>query len=127
MGASAAIVFSILVIGLGLFQLNLAFGAPWGRLAWGGQHVRLPMPLRIGSAVSIFIYGFCATILLAHSGQIALWRDAGWTGMASWVVAGFLGLGVLANLASRSRPERLVMTPLAAALCLCAVLVALGV
>lgn len=124
MAASAALIFSIVAIGLGLFQLNLAFGAPWGRLAWGGRHERLPMPLRVGSAISIFIYGLCAAILLARADMIPLWSGAGWLGPASWIIAGFLGLGILANLASRSIPERLVMAPVAAVLCLCAVLVA---
>lgn len=124
MAATAAIIFSAITIGLAMFQLNLAFGAPWGRLAWGGQHERLPMPLRIGSALSILVYGLCATILLARAGQVPLWAGAGWLGPASWIVAGFLGLGVLANLASTSRPERLVMTPVAAILCACAIVVA---
>jgi hypothetical protein len=126
MAGTAAIIFGVITIGLAMFQLNLAFGAPWGRLAWGGQHERLPMPLRIGSGVSILVYGLCATILLARAGQIELWTGADWLGTVSWVIATFLGLGILANLASRSLPERLVMTPVAAIMCLCVVLVALG-
>jgi hypothetical protein len=66
MAGTAAIIFGVITIGLAMFQLNLAFGAPWGSLAWGGQHERLPMPLRIGSGVSILVYGLCATILLAR-------------------------------------------------------------
>jgi len=126
MAETAAVAFSIVTIGLGLFQLNLVFGAPWGRLAWGGQHERLPPRLRIGSAISILIYGFSAAILLARTGVIPLWSGAGWLGPASWIIAGFLGLGILANLASRSLPERLVMTPVAAVLCTCAMLVAVA-
>ncbi len=126
MATTAAIIFSAITIGLAMFQLNLAFGAPWGRLAWGGQHERLPMLFRLGSAFSILIYALCTSILLARAGQIDLWAGADWLGSASWIIAAFLGLGTLANLASRSVLERLVMTPVAAVMCLCAVLVALG-
>jgi hypothetical protein len=42
------------------------------------------------------------------------------------VLTAYFGVGVLANLASRSRPERLVMTPVAAVLCACCLVIALA-
>jgi len=52
----AAIAFVTLIGLLVLFQLSLAFGAPWGRFAWGGQHPGvLPLGSRIASGVSILI------------------------------------------------------------------------
>ena len=36
MGRAAGMVFAVLASGVVLFQLALAFGAPWGRLAMGG-------------------------------------------------------------------------------------------
>lgn len=122
----AAQLFTVINVGLGLFQLCLAFGAPWGRLAWGGSHERLPPRLRIGSLVAIGLYAGFSLIILSRAGVIPLWSGAGWTNPACWIIAGFLTLGVLGNLASRSRPERLVMTPIAAILAGCAVCVALG-
>jgi hypothetical protein len=55
---------------LGVFQLALIAGAPLGRLAWGGQHEVLPPKLRLGSAVSIALYGFFAYIALARAGLV---------------------------------------------------------
>jgi hypothetical protein len=49
----------------------------------------------------------------------------GIVGVATWVIAGFFLLGAAGNLASRSRPERFVMTPVAALLCALTVVVAL--
>ncbi|MDE8668573.1 hypothetical protein PY310_08260 [Pseudarthrobacter sp. H3Y2-7] len=50
---------------LATFQLTLIAGAPFGQLAWGGQHKVLPPKLRLGSAASIALYGFFAYIALA--------------------------------------------------------------
>ena len=44
--------------------------------------------------------------------------------MATWVIAGYFLLGAAGDLASRSRSERLVMTPVAVALCSLTVTVA---
>jgi len=122
-----AVAFAVLCGVLVLFQLALALGAPWGRLAWGGQHDgRLPRRLRIGSLMSIVIYAFLASIILDRGGVIALYPDAFAT-VAVWVVVGFLTLGVLMNAVSRSRAERFVMTPVALVLAVLALLVALGV
>lgn len=124
MAATAAVIFSGLIIGLALFQANLAAGAPWGRLAWGGQYQRLPLGLRIGSAVSILIYAGFAAIVLGKAGLVAVSGD--WLGPATWGIAALLALGTIMNAISRSMPERLVMTPVAAVLCGAAVIVALG-
>ena len=124
MAATAAVIFSGLIIGLALFQGNLAAGAPWGRLAWGGQFQRLPLGLRIGSAVSILIYAGFAAIVLGKAGLVAVSGD--WLGPATWGIAALLALGTVMNAISRSIPERLVMTPVAAVLCGAAVIVALG-
>ncbi|CAN7163837.1 hypothetical protein [Devosia sp. LjRoot3] len=124
MAATAAVIFSGSIIGLALFQANLAAGAPWGRLAWGGQYQRLPLGLRIGSAVSILIYAGFAAIVLGKAGLVAVSGD--WLGPATWGIAAFLALGTVMNAISRSMPERLVMTPVAAVLCGAAVIVALG-
>ena len=124
MGATAAVIFSALIIGLTLFQANLAAGAPWGRFAWGGQYERLPPQLRVASVLSILIYVGLAAIVLGRAGLVAL--TGNWLGPATWMVAGFMALGTVMNAISPSVPERLAMTPVAAILCACAVITALG-
>jgi hypothetical protein len=114
----AAFVFSVTIGLLGVFQLALAAGAPWGRLAWGGGHERLPTGYRIGSLVSIAVYAVFAIILLERAGLLAV--------LPSPVIAGYGALGIVMNAISRSLPERLIMTPVAVVLCVSATLVALG-
>ncbi|NCT90071.1 hypothetical protein GXB85_03755 [Cellulomonas sp. APG4] len=122
----AAVVFVVVLAGLVVFQLALASGRPWGRFAWGGRHEGvLPRGLRVASAVSVLVYALLGVVVLDRAGLVDVLPD-GASRVAAWVVAGYLGLGVLMNLASRSRSERAVMTPVAAVLCGAAVLVALG-
>ena len=115
---AAAVVVSVLLAALAVFQVALVAGAPLGRFAWGGQADVLPTALRIGSLVSVVLYGVIAW---------AVWRavdrpDDGWI----WVVTAYFALGIALNAISRSRPERLVMTPIVLVLAACCLGIALG-
>ena len=105
-----------------MFQALLVCGVPLGRFAWGGQHEVLPTRLRVGSLASMVIYVVIGWLVLARSAQRGGGHGA--VGLAIWVVAGFFLLGTAGNLASRSRSERLVMTPIALVLCALTVVVA---
>lgn len=122
----AALVFCVTIGLLGVFQLALAAGAPWGRLAWGGGHERLPAAYRVGSLVSILIYAVFATIVLERAGLIAVLTSPEIARVGAWMIAGYMALGIVMNAISRSLPERFVMTPVAILLCSSAALVALG-
>jgi hypothetical protein len=103
---------------LAIFQIALILGAPLGRLAWGGQHKVLPPRLRLGSGVSIVLYGVFAYIALAKAGLAAPVVSEPFTDVTAWVLTAYFALGVVMNGISRSRPERLTMTPAALALAL---------
>ena len=117
----AAVLACAVLAGLAVFQGLLVAGAPLGRFAWGGQHRVLPTGLRIGSVVSIAVYLLCALVLVAAARQ----RN-GSADVAAWVLTGWFALGIGLNAISRSRPERLVMTPVAVLLAGCCLVVALG-
>lgn len=126
MAATAATIFTILMAGLGVFQLALALGAPLGHFAWGGQHRVLPSGLRMGSLVAIGLYALFSIVLLMRAGVVSAWPDAGWLRQAAWGVVAYMGLGVVVNAISRSLPERLTMTPLVTILLILALLVVLN-
>ena len=109
----AALAACIVLAGLAVLQAALASGAPLGRFAWGGQHKVLPTGLRVGSAVSIVLYGAFGYIALAKAGMVQLLANEAVTSVVAWVLAGYFALGVLMNAISRSKPERAVMTPVA--------------
>jgi hypothetical protein len=121
---SVAVTGTAVLAALAVFQLALVAGAPLGRFAWGGQHVVLPARLRVGSAVSIVVYGVVALFLLQAGGAHSV-LPRGVVDVGMWVLTGYFALGVALNAASRSRPERLVMTPIALALAVVCLVLAL--
>ena len=110
---------------LAVLQVSLAAGAPLGRLAWGGQNRTLPNRQRVGSIVSVAIYGLIAVVGLDRSGQIDLVADQV-SRIGMWVVFGFFALSIVGNALSRSNLERSVMVPTSAVLAVLALMVALG-
>ena len=99
---------------LAAFQAAIALGAPVGRAAWGGGYPgRLPRPLRIASAVSVFVYLLAALIVLDRAGvplidlpdTISLW--------GTWALVALLAVGAVTNFASSSPYERFGWAPFA--------------
>jgi hypothetical protein len=121
----AVILVLALLAGLTAFQALLVAGMPFGHFAWGGQHRILPQQLRIGSAISIVLYAIFAAIVLDRAGLISVFPE-GVRQWAIWVLAGYSLLGIGMNLISRSKPERNTMAPVAAALCVLFVLIAMS-
>lgn len=120
----AAVLATGILTALAALQVAVACGAPWGRLVWGGQHRVLPRRLRIASAASVVLYAVFAWVLLARAGVLP-GQDAVFIVVAAWVLFGYFTLGLVMNLASRSRLERWVMTPTCLVLALLTLVVAL--
>lgn len=124
----AAVLAAVLFLGMAAFQVSLAFGAPLGAHVLGGRSQgRLPSRLRVFSAIAAAILVGGALVILARAGAIG-W-PAGAMGLlapASWVIAAFLVLNTLGNLASRSRLERTVFAATTAALAALSAFVALS-
>ena len=119
--AGASVLAAVMV-----FQALLALGFPLGHLAWGGQHRVLPWKLRWGSFASFFLLGLAAWAILVRTGLAGLDPDAGFFRVATWVFAAYFTLGIAMNAASRSRPERLTMTPVNIILATCFFVAAAG-
>jgi hypothetical protein len=123
----AAVGACAVLAALALFQVLLAAGAPLGRYAWGGRHDGvLPVRFRVGSVLSVLVYAAIALVLLWRADLAAPAPSEGAVGVAAWVVAGYFFVGTVMNALSRSRDERKVMTPTAAALFVLSVAVAVG-
>ena len=118
----AAFVLSLVAI----FQILLALALPFGRAAWGGAYRVLPPHLRIASALSALPLGLAAWIVLARTGVVAIpWQPSA-VRAGTWVAFSILALNTVANFASRSRIERLLMTPVAFVCSACLLVAALS-
>jgi hypothetical protein len=105
---------------LGVFQLALAFGAPLGHAAWGGDSAELTSSQRVASAVSVVIYAAAAAVVLARVGLMRWPRSQRLLKWSPWVLAVLFALSALANFASQSHWENYLLGPVAvllAALC----------
>jgi len=98
----------------------VAAGRPHGRLVWGGRHEVLPRRMRIASALSVPVYAAIAVVLILRAADSATpAADA-----AAWVITAYFAIGIAVNGISRSRAERMVMTPACGLLAACAFVVA---
>jgi hypothetical protein len=128
MTAAIATLAATLVGGVAAFQAALAAGAPWGAYSWGGARLgRLPLRLRIISALAVPVLVFLALVLLAQGGVLG-WSPlpVDWLVPATWVVAVLLALNTVANLAAPSRVERFVFGGTTALLVVLCVILALA-
>ena len=107
---------SLLLTLLGLFQLGLIAGLPWGRAAWGGQTEVLPTSLRVGSFSSILIYAFMVKVAIDRASQDSHRVFRRRTSFFIWFFTVYLSLGVMLNILSSSFWEKLLMAPVALAL-----------
>ncbi len=123
---AAAWVFAALTLVVAVFQLALALGAPWGAYAMGGKFPGVfPVQMRVAALVQIALLAAIAGVVLARAG-VAL---AAWQGTAAWLIWGvvaFAAVGVVLNLITPSRIERLTWAPVAILLLLAALRVALA-
>lgn len=112
----AAALACLILISLAIFQLLLALGFPLGKFAWGGAHKALPSKLRAASLLSIVLYTVFAVFILEKADIIQLINAKFVTETAMWILTTYFFIGIVMNSISRSKGERLVMTPLATVL-----------
>ena len=90
-----------------VFQLALAFGAPWGEFTQGGRFKgTLPLSGRILAVLSVPILIFMCCSIASAAGLIFEWYR--WT---AYVTVSIQGLTAIFNLITPSSKERLVWGP----------------
>ncbi len=122
-----ALLATAILAGLAVFQFALTCGAPLGRFAWGGKHEVLPSNLRVWSVASILLYAIFAMFILSAASVVSIIPEGSLLRNGMIVFSGYFVLGTVVNLISPSKPERLVMTPVAAVLAVTFLGVAFGV
>ena len=120
----AALLASIGFVGIAIFQLALAAGAPWGHAAWGGAHAHRSTALRSASAGAVVFYAAAALIVLGRAGILRGRCNSAPFRWGTWFLAVAMAIGALPNFASQSRRENLMFGPLALVLAILCVVVA---
>ena len=108
----SSIVVAILFVSIAVFQVLLSLGYPLGEFALGGYHRVLPKALRIVSAVNALILLCMGFVFLQHTNVIPIEWNFLPTDLLVWIFTVFLGINTIANLASKSKKERFLATPL---------------
>ncbi len=121
----AAWIIVIGFFGLMCFQILLALGFPLGQAAWGGKYIKLPPRLRIASLFSAGVFVAASIFVLERAGVISFFKSQTVVTTGVWILVGFLGLNTLSNLASKSKLEKRVMTPVSFTLGLLCLIVAI--
>ena len=110
-----AITAAALLIGVAAFQAAVALGAPLGDYVWGGfTEGELSPIFRIASAFAAVSLCWMALVVLARGGvavpitPVPAHRLKAFT----WIIAGFMVLNTVGNLASQSSSEQLLMAPI---------------
>ena len=110
-----ACAFSVVVI----LSLLIILGLPLGELTMGGQYKVFPKKLRIVLVSQLLLQVFFVIVILQMGGYLPLWFSYKATRIILIVMAVYLSLNVLMNLASKSKKERLIMTPLSLIAAVC--------
>lgn len=108
----AAMIIAVICVGIAIFQVLVSLGYPLGEATMGGYHKILPKPLRFVSTISAMIVLFIGFVFLQHAKVISVEFNFIPTNILVWVFTIFLALNTIGNLASRSKKERLIMTPI---------------
>jgi hypothetical protein len=110
-----ACAFSIVII----LSVLIICGLPLGELTMGGQYKVFPKKLRMVLVSQLLLQIFFVITILQMGGYLPMWFSYKTTRIILIVMAVYLSLNVLMNLASKSKKERLIMTPLSLIAAIC--------
>ncbi len=110
----SSITGAVLLVLVAVMEVLLITGLPLGEFTMGGRHKVLPPMYRVFAATSVVLQLFGAAMILQGGGLMNMWFAGNVVKIICFVFAGFFAVNTLMNLASPSKKEKYVMTPLAA-------------
>ena len=114
-------------LGMLIFQLFLAFGAPIAHLSWGGRYEgKLPKNLRIASFISSSIFIFGGLCVLERVGIFTFLNRPQVCRYTTLALAVLFALSTLGNLTSKSKAEKKIMAPISISLSIFCFIIALA-
>ena len=117
-----SILFSIVLV----LYILLASGLPYGEYAMGGKYKILPKKERIICIISVIVQTFAILVLLQAGRVFSFGFSDKTANLLCYIFAVYLSLNVFMNLLSKSKKEKLFMTPLSFVIAICFWLTALN-
>ncbi|MCL6453740.1 MAG: hypothetical protein K6T78_08990 [Alicyclobacillus sp.] len=110
---------SITLLGIAILYVLLAFGLPYGEFAMGGKYRIMPKRIRVACVVSVLIQIIGILDLLQSGNVISIGFPHGIEKGVCYLFAVYLLLNTVINFLSKSKKERLTMTPLSLLTAIC--------
>ncbi|RED52825.1 hypothetical protein [Cohnella lupini] len=117
---------SLLFLVVSILYILLALGLPYGDLAMSGKHKVMAKPMRIACAFSVIIQWFAILCILQAGNVIAIGAVSPIAKGACYFFAFYLIINTAMNVFSKSKKEKLVMTPLSMVTAACFFITALN-
>ncbi len=102
-----------------ILYVLLVLGLPLGEYAMGGKYRVLPSQMRVATAISVVIQLFAILVLLQLGEILSIGLPENIAKGVGYFFGAYLVLNTLMNAVSKSKKERLVMTPLSAIAAFC--------
>lgn len=102
-----------------LLSILIIFGLPLGDLTMGGKYKVYPLKLRIVLIIQLVLQLFFLIILLQTGNIFPMWFNEKTTKIISIIMAVYLSLNTIMNFVSKSKKEKIIMTPLSFITALC--------
>lgn len=110
---------SLMFFAVAVVYILLALGFPYGELAMGGKHKIMPKHMRIACAFSVVIQLFAILCILQVGNIISIGAIAPLAKGACYFFAFYLMINTAMNAFSKSKKEKLIMTPLSFVTAVC--------
>ncbi|WP_409295676.1 hypothetical protein V1498_19770 [Peribacillus sp. SCS-26] len=109
-----------------VLYILLALGLPYGDFAMGGRYKVMPRQMRVVCLISVCLQFVAILILLQAGHVIAVDALRSMATGACYVFAFYLTVNTIFNAFSKSKKERLVMTPLSLLTAICFLVTAMN-
>ncbi|MDB5853933.1 MAG: hypothetical protein JWR22_1974 [Herminiimonas sp.] len=121
----AALIFVGLATLVGVFQLALVLGAPWGEATMGGRYKgAIPRHIRVVPLASAALI-FCFAVIVLTRAGLALGGFRSLSTTLIWAVVLYCSLGAFLNFVTPSKRERALWFPVVAIMLICSLIVTL--
>lgn len=119
-----SLICAIITFGMGLLQLSITFGAPFGEYVLGGQNKILPKKMRLISCTFFLIFLFVGMAYLQRGNVLYIGFNSMVVKIIIIVNTIFLAYAIIGNgMLTKSKKEKYVMTPFSIIQFICSVVV----